>query len=270
MSNLHEYTKRVVREMLTESTGRHILDSGDAYGRHWEKNQELVEVEGEDVFDRQPEVLDFKFEKDGVWNAAINLYHYLTGNLYADEGWNSRLVQFSSRDEWANEAWEDAMEAFCEEYGLEVRLAAYTYNEDDWYSQNFAYWMTEFGGDDDGPIIIRIHNGYDARGGFTAPKFFNARQCCNSEFRFHAGIALMCDGETMDSPHLWTSSPGGYESHGVFMSQSGGRNIGDYEFAYEPDAAWVRDNGFCGRLVVLDGIPRCPLCGAKLSPYIEA
>ena len=36
MSN--ELKKKVI-EMLQENTGRHMLDSGGAYGRHWERNQ---------------------------------------------------------------------------------------------------------------------------------------------------------------------------------------------------------------------------------------
>lgn len=32
-------TKHLIYEMLTENTGRHMLDSGGAYGRNWERNQ---------------------------------------------------------------------------------------------------------------------------------------------------------------------------------------------------------------------------------------
>ena len=36
---VNEATKQIITEMLTESTGRALMDSGDAYGRHWERNQ---------------------------------------------------------------------------------------------------------------------------------------------------------------------------------------------------------------------------------------
>ena len=36
---IKQATEQVITEMLTESTGRHFMDSGDAYGRHWEENQ---------------------------------------------------------------------------------------------------------------------------------------------------------------------------------------------------------------------------------------
>ena len=32
-------TEQVIYEMLTESTGKHFLDSGGATGRHWQQNQ---------------------------------------------------------------------------------------------------------------------------------------------------------------------------------------------------------------------------------------
>ena len=35
-------TERVIVSMLTENTGRHMLDSGGAYGRNWERNQGLT------------------------------------------------------------------------------------------------------------------------------------------------------------------------------------------------------------------------------------
>ena len=37
----NEELKQVVYSMITENTGRHMLDSGGAYGRHWERNQKL-------------------------------------------------------------------------------------------------------------------------------------------------------------------------------------------------------------------------------------
>ncbi len=33
-------TEKKIAEMLKENTGRHMLDSGGAYGRHWERNQD--------------------------------------------------------------------------------------------------------------------------------------------------------------------------------------------------------------------------------------
>ena len=34
-------TEKMVFELITENTGQHFLDSGGAYGRHWERNQKI-------------------------------------------------------------------------------------------------------------------------------------------------------------------------------------------------------------------------------------
>ena len=63
-------TKEVLKEMLTENTGIHLLDSGGVYGRHWERNQ------GRD-FDNEPATL-LKFNSsEGEFEIDIthNLYH---------------------------------------------------------------------------------------------------------------------------------------------------------------------------------------------------
>lgn len=39
-------TERVLIAMLTENTGRHMLDSGGAYGRNWERNRVARGAEG--------------------------------------------------------------------------------------------------------------------------------------------------------------------------------------------------------------------------------
>jgi len=44
-------TKEIIYNMLTENTGRHMLDSGGAYGRNWERNQ----VKTIEDFENEPE-----------------------------------------------------------------------------------------------------------------------------------------------------------------------------------------------------------------------
>ena len=36
---IKKITNKIITEMLTESTGKAFMDSGDIYGRHWEENQ---------------------------------------------------------------------------------------------------------------------------------------------------------------------------------------------------------------------------------------
>ena len=68
--------KEYITEMLKENTGEHFLDSGDAYGRNWETNQNKV-------FEDEPRV------SYDIWGEEINItvsvYHYLCELLDVDE-----------------------------------------------------------------------------------------------------------------------------------------------------------------------------------------
>ena len=44
-------TQQEIYAMLTENTGAHMLDSGSAYGRHWQRNQSKTIQD----FDNEPE-----------------------------------------------------------------------------------------------------------------------------------------------------------------------------------------------------------------------
>lgn len=44
-------TEKVIAEMLTESTGKDFMDSGDAYGRHWEENRKNGIMTGYQICD---------------------------------------------------------------------------------------------------------------------------------------------------------------------------------------------------------------------------
>jgi hypothetical protein len=67
MNNL----KNLLTTMLKTKTGSHMLDSGDAYGRHWERNQTID-------FESQPEIII-----DG-YDYTISLFHYLKKALSLD------------------------------------------------------------------------------------------------------------------------------------------------------------------------------------------
>ncbi len=48
---IEQITEQVLTEMLTESTGKHFMDSGDYYGRHWEENQKNGIMTGYQICD---------------------------------------------------------------------------------------------------------------------------------------------------------------------------------------------------------------------------
>ena len=100
-------TADVLVEMLTENTGRHMLDSGGAYGRHWEGNQ------GRN-FDAEP-AATVKFESYGDRTeimASVNVYHWLLENLEYNPEMDDRLGEFAQRPGMEDEHWLTIMEAF--------------------------------------------------------------------------------------------------------------------------------------------------------------
>src|SRR5690606_23393942 len=71
-------TEEVLASMLKENTGTHMLDSGGAYGRHWQRNQ------GRD-FEAEKET-ELKF---GIYNGKPEIT--VTHNTYRSEEHTSEL-----------------------------------------------------------------------------------------------------------------------------------------------------------------------------------
>ena len=65
-------TQELIYEMLTESTGKHFLDSGGDNSRHWQRNQKKTI---NDFINEEPET----FYKDGdYFYRDLSLFHYLS------------------------------------------------------------------------------------------------------------------------------------------------------------------------------------------------
>ena len=188
--------QQLVYRMLTENTGAHFLDSGGAYGRHWERNQK----KSIDDFWKEDE------EKWSIWNLGerreggkrahisyereVSVFHFLSGqgaNLYLDEVCDTfnRLVDMAqeSDDRTSQQYPED-----CPFYG--VLRPAWEYLRSlegfDPNDKDIRTWNTYNGDCDLSQIlqggnltinnepyrVIQIHGGCDARGGYTDARLF--------------------------------------------------------------------------------------------------
>lgn len=178
-------TNEVIAKMLKENTGRSMLDSGDYYGRHYERNQYR------DFESESPIALSFDTWRDNELEISVtrNLYHWLTDKLEYSEELTNLLYETDESGDYRT--WESAIDAFytalikryetdqldsegcyTEEYKEFSRGdSGYTYNHENNLSQDFIYY--EFSLDGDPYVILQIHNGCDARGGFTSPKVFS-------------------------------------------------------------------------------------------------
>jgi len=151
-------TAEVLAEMLTENTGRHMLDSGGAYGRHWEKNT------GRTV----QNFLDAPAVNVDEWGATLDVFHYLLARVEFAPEMHAEFEEFAKRDPEAS--WLQLCEDFPSEYGFEVGQSFNTYNFENLLSQTLQ--GVTFSTGEDCFVLLQIHGGADVRGGYTAPKVF--------------------------------------------------------------------------------------------------
>lgn len=273
-----DYTKQIVREMLSENTGSHMLDSGGAYGRWWSTNQQHLK-EDPDYLDKQPEAW-VRFDEDGKWEGGITTYRYLTDHFTANQKWRDLFYEFNARPEYEQEPWEDVLEAFMKEYDLSPIIFESEYDEEQFLNQPIIWWVME--SEDDMFVIIRSHNGCDLRGGWSGPQFFNSRNKSEYDVYISPGITLWCPGPAdnveqasflednyQTSMHAWDTDPRSYP-YGTFEHADQGPNFGTFEFIIDPDAAWVEENGYGNGRVVIEGDKiHCPYCGNVMQVYIQ-
>lgn len=177
----------VIKAMLTESTGRHMMDSGDAYGRHWEENQKTPPW-------NKPRL---QVEYDYV---VMNIYHFLAESdlgLERDQWALQRERELYDYAEDRSGSWLTDMEDFAEVktyggghgiYGDVVRENTYN-TEYGALTQDFQFVFWPEG--EDHFVALQIHQGADIRGGYTKPRVFRfgdvyePTRIIPSEFQFY-------------------------------------------------------------------------------------
>jgi hypothetical protein len=184
-------TAAKLAEMLTENTGRSILDSGDYYGRHWEHNQ------GAD-FEKQPEgrleFWDRNAELDFV--AVISVYHFLKDRLEYNPALDERYREYVEREALRLDL--RSAESFAQSidgkgiYGDDSGpVTVNTYNGEDLLSQvlQYVYWTD----DDDAHVLLQVHGGCDVRGGYTNPVAFDLTDFDGTAIFDNARATIYCD-----------------------------------------------------------------------------
>lgn len=200
-------TEDVVISMLRENTGRGICDSGDAYGRNWERAQSHD-------FKSEPEVTThwsaYKDSK-GVHrisaDTTVSLYHWMTNALEFDPEMQAELDEFLEEHKDEAGSWLQLSDEFVErliELGrVDPKNGAElvnTYNDPDycWLSQVLQYHALNLeDGDAFYPthLIVHVHGGCDVRGGYTAPKCFTLTSQGRDYFRdwMRPTVLTACD-----------------------------------------------------------------------------
>ena len=197
-------TKKVLKDMMNENTGRHLLDSGDAYGRNFERNRQKN-------LEKQP-AMTMNFHKYGdddtkiqMW-PTIDTYHYLSAHLEYNETahkLNKQFQKFVDAGDDTTRSWLQEMREWTDtQSGNEDSITINTYSEEfNHLSQvlQFIPFTLDYLADEPSEteitkdiygnyIILQLHNGADIRGGYTKPVIFKVN---------HDATALMSIGDNI-------------------------------------------------------------------------
>jgi len=247
MSNSNQ-TEKVLQKMFTENTGKHLCDSGGAYGRHWEKNQGVN-------FENTP------FGSTEFWarNNELDLcitkssYHFLNENLEYDEEMGQKLKDFiETYDE--NASWHEVSQAFAEEMhddsgDFNEPNIVNTYNHESLLDQVLEYRVFHYENDD--YVVLQIHQGCDVRGGYTKPQVFS----CGSEGWY--GIADDVYGYIgcSECDASWHTD----DAYNWHFGDGFNQKLNDIE-AIEVEELKL-DGSITGKVQVSDHKASCPECG---------
>lgn len=197
--------REVIKSQLTENTGTHFLDSGSAYGRHWEENQDNPPWE-------QPQW------EVGHGYVVQNVYHYMDRELSRDRlavALETLLYEYGYNGPGEGDAWLTVMEdvadllpeirreqmgdmpeEFQEDilgYSQELRTGRdaprpkFTVNT---YESEFAdlsqvLQLTKPGGPYGEYVFLQVHQGADVRGGYTGPRVYSHEYGVIPEGEYH-------------------------------------------------------------------------------------
>jgi hypothetical protein len=168
--------QRLVYRMLTECTGVHMCDSGGANNRGWQRNQKKSI---KDFMNEPEESYQFDMKYNEIYR-NVSVFHYLSG-LDLDEvcdKFNRRQgADWYGSDGCLEDTYgvsERASKWLQENYEVEVEYTFNTYNGDSDLSQILQGSRLRIfnDGQDETYYLIQIHNGADARGGYTDAKLF--------------------------------------------------------------------------------------------------
>ena len=153
-------TDEILAGMLTENTGSHMLDSGGAYGRNWERNK------GRDVVS----FIDAPAVNVTEYGISLDLFHYLRERIEFMPDIQAEFDDFCNMEENQKTDWYTLMDEWCEKYPTDWLRGFNSYNYDCLLSQTIQGHYFEYEGEV--YLMLQIHGGCDVRGGYTAPKIF--------------------------------------------------------------------------------------------------
>lgn len=185
-------TEDLIYKMMTTNTGAHMLDSGGAYGRNWERNQK----KSIEDFRSEPEaILEIsKYKDDFEAIPRISLFHHLVKTLSQDE--LCREFNDLPCDDWDGDYYGVSAEgdAWLTEHGFCEINSFNSYNYDSNLSQVIQGTWGEFDGEP--YVLLQVHQGCDVRGGYTDAKLFKIDD--DHSFSSENAMFSFADNESLD------------------------------------------------------------------------
>lgn len=272
-------TEQVVLDMLRENTGRHFLDSGDAYGRHWQTNQSV------DFSAVPPTTLSFKYNSIEVTHS---LHAWLPERLNYEQAGDEAWLEWATARE--DEAWLQSAERWVEIldgtgiYGDGSPVTVNTYNGEDLLSQTIQYVYFTLDGpralptpgsehsyahdeDDDYEdgvilsagtyVLLQIHGGADVRGGYTKPRLFSVYD--DTAILDNARATIVCSADA-EREHNWSTDDG---CHWYYDGSTGFTELQEYDRVDVESSALPPAEERVGSLYVDTDTDTgyCPRCG---------
>lgn len=166
MGNRNRAIANRVHAMLVENTGRALCDSGDAYGRAWQRNQ-------------GKKVADFQKRPQVAWDGedwSVDIFHYLTNRLHLDEVCDHYNKRFVPAKDWDGDYYgvSRAASDWLERRGFqshpEWKQPFNSYNWSSKLSQDIQGTFLQLANTD--YVLLQVHGGCDIRGGYTDARLF--------------------------------------------------------------------------------------------------
>ena len=170
---------QTIAAMLTENTGTHMLDSGGANGRAWQRNigKTVEDFRAMPSATAEIYVREYKGETVAEILPRVNVFHLLTGGaLELDE--HCREFNAMPVDDWKSNDFYGVSIAGAE--WLEMRgfnASGESFNTYNWAANHSQVLQgaeltreSEYG--EEKYLLLQIHGGADVRGGYTDAKLF--------------------------------------------------------------------------------------------------
>lgn len=158
MTTTTKTTAEVLADMFTENTGRSLLDSGDAYGRNYERHAGKTVAD----FMRKPEMRIIDNEPE------LDAFHWLLARVTYDPELDAEFQKYyDASDDYAL----NDMATWPETIGADDVKTWNTYDTDGYLSQTLQFATFSYDGFDF--VLLQVHGGCDIRGGYTRPRLFS-------------------------------------------------------------------------------------------------